>query len=151
MKFPLITSVALFFLLLFSCSSPYVDKQEVDVGSLSHQDTLTFSFELEQNEIYSADLLVKHADSYTYENLYLLITSTGPDNSVVMDTVSIQLAGEDGYWLGECRNSACSLSSVLIPRISYPVTGQFGLSIVQFSRDEKVNKIEKLGIGLKLH
>ena len=139
-----------FLFLLFSCSSPYIEKKEISVDSFSRGDTLRYSFALEMNVDYAADLMIQHNTEYTYQNLYLLIISEGPDKSIQRDTFSIQLAGEDGYWLGECRNNSCSISSLLFPRFSFAEPGQWTVSITQFSRNEQVNNLKKIGLGLKL-
>jgi gliding motility-associated lipoprotein GldH len=143
-----VTSI-LFLIVLVSCSSPYIEKKEASVDSLSRRDTLHFSFELEKGIAYGADLIIEHATGYTYENLYLLILSEGPDMTIHRDTFSVQLAENDGYWIGDCDGTNCSLATPLFRRLLYERSGQWNVSIIQFSRDEQIHLVERLGIGLK--
>ncbi len=85
-------------------------------------------------------LVINHTPDYQYENLYLLIEQKlGSQDKI--DTVSLQLADELGYWKGDCSTTNCKLSlEGLIEANSESIR------LHQYSREKTLQHIRSIDI-----
>ncbi len=130
--------------LLSSCSQSmdYVSQNLSAGWSASN----VVSFNLEQREITAAelDIIIDHSIDYSYENLYLIISTSG--ETIASDTISLQLADSRGSWFSSCRSDHCVFS------YPYELGDSAGniseVSIHQYSREEVLKGINQIGIKL---
>lgn len=88
-------------------------------------------------------IVINHSDQYEYQNLYLTISAKLNTESVYQDTLSIQLADDSGYWLGDCKSEQCAYTYAIsqVGRVDE-------LRIAQFSRDSILMGITSIDIDL---
>ena len=128
---------------LFSCSQS-MDYSSDDLSSgWTYADVLQFNIE-DKPIIEELEIMVNHDMGYGYENLYLKLDLTD-ENQTISDTISIQLADSKGLWMSSCSGTECQL------KYSYAHAGKNikSISIAQFSREETLSGINKIGINLK--
>jgi len=88
-------------------------------------------------------IVINHSDQYEYQNLYLTISAKLNTESVYQDTLSVMLADDSGYWLGDCKSEQCAYTYAISN------TGRIDeISISQFSRDSILMGITSIDIDL---
>jgi gliding motility-associated lipoprotein GldH len=133
-----------------SCSDSkplYSELAEIGGAGWAINDSLKFGFEvIDTAALYHLLLEVKHDAEYDWENVYVQILTAFPDDSVKVDVLSLELADGYGGWLGHCSGDKCALEIPLQQRVRFPLPGQYGLTFVQYMREEVVPGI----LGLRL-
>ena len=128
-------------ILLCACS-PSMDysSQNLSAG-WSHDEVVRISLSEEDRSASEVNIVVDHDISYGYQNLYLVMTTSGETSST--DTISLQLADNRGSWLSPCRSDHCLFT--------YPVevdNSVTDISIAQYSREDVLKGINQIGIKL---
>ncbi len=104
----------------------------------------------EPNKKVQITLQLRHADDYAYENLYLMLRLKQPNGRIQRFRVSLQLADENGQWLGKTSGATITLRSRLTSYWTLPMAGTYTLEIEQNMRDNPLLGIEDVGFEAKL-
>ncbi len=105
------------------------------------------SFTLEEQDRTAAspiNIIVDHSIDYGYENLYLIISTSGAMST--SDTISLQLADTRGSWLSSCRSDHCLFTYPY--ELSHSEGKVAEVSVRQYSREEVLKGINQIGIEL---
>lgn len=90
-------------------------------------------------------LQLRHTNSYAYENLYVLLKLRKPDGKSQSLRVGVQLADENGQWIGRGSGGTLTFRAKLNPVWVLADSGKYSLSIVQNMRDNPLKGIEDVG------
>jgi gliding motility-associated lipoprotein GldH len=92
---------------------------------------------------------VTHADSFAYENVYVMVTTIFPGGDSTRNQLSLQLAASNGQWQGACGGNTCELSIPMSSAAYFRQSGNYSLIFEQHSRDGALYGIERLGLTIK--
>jgi len=130
-------------LLLTSCTDNTVYESEIETGEdWSYYEVMKHTIDVKDKEVlYSLEFDLKHSESFSYQNLYVNITTNYPNGKSVTDEVSLQLANKRGQWSGNCSGDKCSVTLVLQDGFRFDQTGSHTITIAQYSREEVLDGI----------
>lgn len=140
-------------LLSFSSCGPiviYEAQQEVDPNGWGYADSIVFSFEVEDT-IHAYDLVleVSHSETFSYENLYTLITTHFPDGRSVEQQLSLELTDQTASWLGNCRGQWCTLAIPIAEQRRFKKPGSYAITIHQHSQAERLEGVGGLELSVQ--
>jgi gliding motility-associated lipoprotein GldH len=98
---------------------------------------------------YDLSVNVLHADSFAYENVYVMVTTIFPGGDSTRNQLSLQLARPDGQWQGNCSGNTCELSIPMSTAAYFKHEGRYSLIFEQHSRESDLYGIESLGLTIK--
>lgn len=105
-------------------------------------DTLTF--ENDWSDADSVNINIYHTDAYNYSNLWIEMSYTTKENSVVADTFNIMLADPAGRWLGRGNGLTYNLSAAVHP--GHAIAKDTPLRVRHIMRVDSLCDIEKIGL-----
>ena len=146
----------LFFLTISLCAcgpaTLYEAAHQLPESGWSYADVADFSFTVsDTSQAYDLHLQVDHQSDFAYQNFYVRLFTTLPSGTVDTQRVSLQLAGDFGAWLGNCGNDNCTLDIPIGQNIVYRTGGEYGLRVEQYSRDNPLVGISKIGFAVREH
>ena len=141
-------------LLLASCShdivsSDYCDLQE---EGWAMTDTTQLSIRVPDTmQAYDLTLILRHTDTYNYQNLWLFVSSPDSLCPILCDTVQACLADDRGRWLGTRAGRYYSGFVTMEKGITFPQAGTYTFRIVHGMRDSVIQGIADIGMELRKH
>jgi gliding motility-associated lipoprotein GldH len=129
-----------------SCGPKIVYEQSRDIKQpWSYGQSLTYDFEItDTTKAYDLSLKVDHRSDFTYENMYVKVTTIFPDGKKVDHPLSLQLASPNGTWIGDCRGDFCSAKIFLASSAYYKHKGRYKINFEQFSRNDTIGGIKQM-------
>ena len=127
----------------------YDQVQPVRNGEWSYGNDLSFEFEVADTaRLYRLLLYVEFSTDYQWQNLYTNITTTFPNDSLLVDLVSFELASKTGMWYGDCDQDICAVNIPMQERVKFPFPGTYKLNFEQYMREEHLAGINAVGVKL---
>jgi gliding motility-associated lipoprotein GldH len=144
LKYLILFSI-LFFTLL-SCGPKVIFDQKVSVSDpWLYEKNIKFDFEVtDETKKYDLILILSHSDVFSYENLYINATTVFPDGTKTTNPVSLQLADENGKWLGDCSGDNCKIPVEMSSRAYFKNKGKYSIILQQFSRKDSLDGISAI-------
>lgn len=136
---------------LSSCGPDYIFQKNYTFDSYgwAQSDSLFFSVPITDTlRIYNLYLDVDHTDDYAYQNMYVRIHTTFPDQQKLTERVSISLAKKSGQWNGECKGKNCQLRVNIQEGAFFNQPGDYTFMVEQFMRHDTLAAIR--GIALMI-
>lgn len=133
---------------LSACGPKVVFSEEVSFpdSGWTYADSARFDFEIPNAEqAYDYVLTLDHSPDFPAQNFYVRIHTDFPSGVRRTEEVSLQLAGEFGAWNGACSGDNCQFEVPILRNARFEDTGKYGLTIEQFSRDNPLGGVSKLG------
>lgn len=143
----------LFISILFICAcgpTPYFE-EAIDVDSNNWNYDQKVNFTVDTNDtlsMYNMHLIVSHSDEFSYQNLYLNITTSFPSQEDRQERLNIELSDEKGQWVGKCSGGICQTKVYLIDDFKFPEEGKYNFSVEQLSREENLKGISQLALEI---
>jgi gliding motility-associated lipoprotein GldH len=109
-------------------------------------------FEMEISDtqtLNNINLMVRHADSYPYNNLFLFVTSTYPDGKSLTDTMEIILANAKGEWMGSGAGDIFDFKVPVKKNVRFPLAGKYKFEFVQGMRVDPLPLIMDIGFEIE--
>jgi len=136
------TTSSLLFVLTFgilsflSCKRPFYSKEiKFPKEIWTYNQPLEYNWSIQDtHKAYDLILYVRHDDQLKYQNIYVRCHSSYPDKSVQTQEVSLELLDAAGKPNGTCNMGTCTAEIPLILNTVFPVMGDYGLKIEQYSR-----------------
>lgn len=126
--------VSLFFI---SCDEKRVfDEYKKLNGTWTKNDTIQFNFD--QNDTinpYNLFLNVRGNSNYPYNNLYVIVALTQPDNLVKIDTLEYEMAYPDGKLMGEGFTDVKESKLWYQENFTFKKQGKYTVKITQALRE----------------
>lgn len=147
----LIFSAAIF---LISCEEPALYRKNVTFssGEWSVQDTAEFRADIsDTSKAYDILLNLSHNPDFAYQNLYLKVFTTFPNDSIAEQVLSLQLSTGKGLWAGECGSNQCEIQIPLSDSVRIKQPGPYTFSFVQYSRQDTLPGINGLEFSVAEH
>lgn len=140
------------FIMLSSCGPDYLFQKKYDFGSSgwAYTDTLTFQVPVKDTMgIYNLFLDVNHTDDYAYQNLYIRIHTTFPDQQKLTERLSVDLAAKNGVWNGACSGKNCQLRVNIQQGAFFNQSGDHTFMIEQFMRQDTLNGVTGITFSIE--
>lgn len=138
--------------LTVSCEKNAIFHQFVSIDEKGwHEDSLAvFSVQVTDTVgSYDVVLDVRNRNEYPYQNLFLFISSTSPDNYQVSDTLNCILSDELGRWQGKGFGSVSSLPILYMSDIKFPKQGEYVFQIRHGMREHLLPGINDIGLRVQ--
>ena len=142
-------------LLLSSClSSPYYQKEYTVPGNKwAYEYQPSFKFEVtDTTALYNLQFLIRHTDAYPYSNIWLMIYTKKPGDTVFEKTrIEIPLAEPSGKWLGRGMGEIWEHRMPISHEGDTVMLRKKGMWEIKFSQDMRMNPLpEVLQVGLRV-
>lgn len=141
-------------LLLASCSHDIVssDYRDLQEDGWAMTDTVQLSVLVpDSTQAYDLTLILRHTDTYNYQNLWLFVSSSDSLCPILRDTVQACLADDRGRWLGTRAGRYYSGFVTMEKEITFPQAGSYTFLIVHGMRDSIIQGIADIGLELRKH
>jgi gliding motility-associated lipoprotein GldH len=110
------------------------------VFDLDITDTLTLN---------NVSLMIRHSDTYPYNNLFLFVTSKYPDGMVKKDTMEVILANEKGEWAGSGAGDIYDVKIPIKRNVRFPLAGKYQFVFEQGMRVDPLPMIMDFGFEIE--
>ena len=147
----LLLVIAGVFILFCSCEEKpfYEDTKQVNGESWSYDVPVSFEVVVEDTTMmYDMHLDIDHAPDFSYQNLYLNVTTSFPKKEDKVERLNINLAENNGKWIGNCNKEKCKLKVYMLDGFKFADAGTYTFSFEQFSREENLSGIYALGLKI---
>lgn len=116
----------------------------------TYTDKIQFDYVVgDTTKAYDLYLKVSHADSFAYENIYVMVTTIFPGGDSTKNQLSLQLAASNGQWQGACGGKTCDLSIPMSSAAYFRQSGKYSLIFEQHSREGALYGIDRFGLTIK--
>ncbi|MGZ3919236.1 MAG: gliding motility lipoprotein GldH [Bacteroidia bacterium] len=95
------------------------------------------------------NLMVRHADSYPYNNLFVFVTTKYPDGKVLTDTMEIVLANQKGEWQGSGAGDIFDFKVPIKKNVRFPLAGKYEFIFEQGMRVDPLPLIMDFGFEIE--
>ncbi len=136
--------------LLSSCdpNMVYDDYQSTEGGQWTWADKKIFKVQVTDSlKTYNILINIRHTTQYTKSNLFVFITTIGPNNLKIRDTVEIQVADVKGKWLGNGFGDIKLITRMYRKGVLFRYCGEYTFIIEQGMR---LPEIPVTDVGLRL-
>jgi gliding motility-associated lipoprotein GldH len=145
----LITAV----LIITSCNDPYLYREKAEFGSgiWLVNDTAVFSTNIQdKSRRYDINMTVDHDPEFAFQNLYVKVLTTFPNDSTAEQILSLQLSDGKGLWAGEC-GSSCFVEISLSDAVRIRQAGKYDFRFLHYSRVDTLPGINALEFSMAEH
>ncbi len=97
-------------------------------------------------QAYNILIAVRHASFYSYSDVPIIFSCTGPAGEEFMEPIVLQLSDENKDWLAECMGQICDLEIEVKKNIIFSNEGDYNFQIQLNTQDQKVAAIMEIGL-----
>lgn len=139
-------------LLIAACNT--IDVFEKDVRIPHHEWSAAFkpevSFEIsDTTALYNIYLVVRHSDAYRYNNIWLNVYTTIPnDTAVRKQRLDLRLATDDKGWLGSGMDDIFEHRVEIQQETKFSRPGTYSFTLEQIMREDPLKHV--LDVGLRI-
>lgn len=146
--------IALFLVALFlsSCNKNivYSKYQTFNENEWFAKDKAVFDVEITDTQtLNNISLMVRHADSYPYSNLFLFVTTKYPDGKILQDTMEVVLANQKGEWQGSGAGDIFDFKVPIKKNTLFPQAGKYQFTFEQGMRVDPLPLIMDFGFEIE--
>jgi gliding motility-associated lipoprotein GldH len=144
--------VLCFMMLLTSCNKNVVfSKYHTFKNNEWHaSDKAVFDVDITDTQsLNNINLMVRHADSYPYNNLFLFVTTKYPDGKILKDTMEIILANSKGEWQGSGAGDIFDFKIPVKKNVRCPLAGKYEFTFEQAMRVDPLPLIMDFGFEIE--
>ena len=114
------------------------------------KDKAVFDMEITDNQsLNNISLMIRHGDSYPYNNLFLFVTTTYPDGKVLKDTMEVVLANQKGEWQGSGVGDIFDFKIPIKKNVRFPLSGKYQFSFEQAMRVDPLPMVMDFGFEIE--
>lgn len=145
----------LLLLLLSSClSSPYYQKEySIPDNKWDYKNHLSFKFEItDTTSLYNLHFITRHTEAYPYSNIWLMIYTKAPGDTVFKRTrIEIPLAEPNGKWMGRGMGEIWEQRMPISHDGDSVMLRKAGMWEIKFAHNMRINPLpEMLQVGLRV-
>jgi len=138
--------------LFFSCNKNvvYTKYQTFEENEWYAKNKAIFDVEITDiNALNNVSLMVRHADSYPYSNIFLFVETTYPDGKITKDTMEVILSNNKGEWQGNGAGDIFDLKVPIKKNVRFPLAGKYKFSFQQGMRTDPLPLIMDFGFEIE--
>nr|MBS0037732.1 gliding motility lipoprotein GldH [Saprospiraceae bacterium] len=91
---------------------------------------------------------IQHSRDYSFQNVYMNISTHFPGDSQVVDLLSVDLADRSGKWYGNCRGDYCNLRVYLQQNVGFKDPGTYKVNFEQYTRRPELSGLATLSFKI---
>lgn len=130
-------------------STYYSNDFELEEGVWTYNQPFINEFEVRDTaSTYNLILDIRHDREYSFQNIYMQISTHFPGDTAVTDLLTVDMADRAGKWNGNCSGTTCDLRVYLQQKISFRELGTHRVVFEQFTRNEQLEGIEKMSFKI---
>lgn len=144
-------SLIFYILVVLACGEQhfYHEQHQLRDEGWSYTDTLIYQVDIADTvSRYDIMLDIEHLESYSYQNVYIKIITTFPDQNTVSQVLPIDFADHTGIWYGDCKGKSCQVRVVLQEKALFEDIGLHTFTICQHMRVDPVKHISNVSLLL---
>ena len=137
---------------LLSCKNDLLYEEYIKIPgeTWNNRNILHFSAGISDTTgVYDIFIIVRNINRYEFSNLFIFVTAQSPDNKIVRDTVEIQIADDEGNWLGKGAASIFTVTRPYRLNIKFPIPGIYIFDIEQAMRVDNLKYVTDVGISIE--
>lgn len=128
----------------------YEETQIIPNGIWSYDESREFNFTIDDATAkYNLFLDIDHSINFPFENLYLKVSTSFPDNTSVTDTLSVEMMDATSRWAGKCGGEDCDLRVFLQENTKFKESGNYTLNFEQFTRESSLRGVTALSFRIE--
>ena len=129
---------------VFTDSLPVPDR----VWTLDNSASFSFTVEdtVNSNNIF---FILRTGSAYPYRNIWLFVTTSAPGGGSITDTLSYDLADENGNWYGKGFGDIHELKLPYRLNVFFPHTGNYRVSISHAMRNAALKGVCDVGLRVE--
>jgi gliding motility-associated lipoprotein GldH len=138
--------------LLTSCNKNVVftEYRKFDNDEWFAKNKAEFDVDIKDNtSLNNISLMIRHADSYPYSNIFLFVETTYPDGKKLTDTMEVIMANGKGEWLGSGAGDIFDLKVPIKRNVKFPLIGKYKFSFQQAMRTDPLPLIMDFGFEIE--
>lgn len=147
-----IISLVFFALLLSSCNKNivYSKYQTFENNEWYAKDKAVFEIDITDTQtLNNISLMVRHADAYPYNNLFLFVTTSYPDGKILKDTMEVVLANSNGEWQGSGAGDIFDFKVPIKKNVRFPISGHYRFEFEQAMRVDPLPLLMDFGFEIE--
>lgn len=110
----------------------------------------TFNVEITDTlSLNNISLMIRHADSYPYSNIFLFVTSRYPDGKLTTDTMEVMLANSKGEWQGSGAGDIFDLKVPVKMNVRFPRSGTYTFEFAHGMRVDPLPLVMDFGFEVE--
>lgn len=114
------------------------------------KDKAVFDVEITDAQSFNnVSLMVRHAESYPYNNLFLFVTTTYPDGKTTRDTMEVMLASDKGEWFGSGAGDIFDYKVPIKKNVRFPLAGKYKFEFEQAMRVDPLPMMMDFGFEIE--
>ncbi len=114
------------------------------------KDKAVFEVEIKDTQsLNNISLMIRHADSYPFNNIFLFVTTKYPDGKVLTDTMEVVLANKKGEWQGSGVGDIFDFKVPVKKNVRFAQAGKYEFSFEQGMRTDPLPLIMDFGIEIE--
>lgn len=145
--------VGLVVLFSLGCSNNYIFEQTIPFADKSWPFDQKIEFKVNITDTiatYDCFIDLRHLNEYPYQNFWVFMETTAPDNQLYKDTLELKLSDPYGKWLGKTASGNLIAHHVLFQRnLALKKSGIYTFSFNNGMRDGDLKYLSDLGLSLK--
>ena len=142
----------IFFIFLQSCSTLDVYEKTAAFNkqqwSTNNKPSFTFTV-TDTNSLYNIFIVLRHADAYHFNNIWLNITTVAPADTAVTQQLNLKLGDNQTGWLGIAMDDIIE-HRIAITKNAVPLKkGNYTFTMQQIMREEPLQGILNAGMRIE--
>lgn len=114
------------------------------------KDKAVFTVDISETKtLNNISLMIRHADSYPYSNIFLFVTTIYPDDNVRTDTMEVILANHKGEWLGSGAGDIFDFEVPIKKNVRFSMPGKYKFIFEQAMREDPLPMIMDFGFEIE--
>lgn len=138
--------------LLTSCNKDvvYSEYKKFEDEQWYAKDKAVFDLEISDTQtLNNISLMIRHAESYPYNNIFLFVTTKYPDGKVLTDTMEVVLANSKGEWLGSGVGDIFDFKVPIKKNVRFPLGGKYQFTFEQAMRVDPLPMVMDFGFEIE--
>jgi gliding motility-associated lipoprotein GldH len=141
-----------FLIMLTSCNKNivYSEYRKFKDYEWFAKDKAVFEVDIKDTQsLNNISLMIRHADSYPFNNIFLFVTTKYPDGKVLKDTMEVVLANQKGEWQGSGVGDIFDFKVPVKKNVRFTQAGKYEFSFEQGMRTDPLPLIMDFGIEIE--
>ena len=142
----------MFAFVVAACDPNLVYEQNIELNNLTwHKDSIiTINANVEDTiSAHNIYVNIRNTSKYEKQNLFLFITTTSPNGTVLKDTLECYLADKRGKWTGSGWGDLFDNQFLYKKNIRFPISGTYKFEYVQGMRVNELKHISDIGLRIE--
>ncbi len=140
--------------MLVGCDDPtkvFEENHDIPNQVWNKDHMVEFSFDIsDTTQFYDILVNLRHTTFYPNSNLWVMVYTTYPNDTVQQQRLQLTLADEKGQWFGDCTGDICTVQQYIQQRVFFNQVGTYKLAFEQIMRTDDLADILAFGLRVEV-